>query len=280
MTEATASRAVVATLGAGRVLNLVALGLVLIVGVAFVFADQHTDFQILSLALWCLLSTAYMVGWMIVLGRISRSSWRGTATLISTRPPGRLASLLITIVSSFIGISAASELLVLRSDPDFGSAIDFFGVWAMLLAWGFLHWGFAQIYYRVYHQGPGRVRRVRAARGAGGSDGAADPDAATDPVRDAAGSQAADAPPTTDPTSPTPSGRPAAVIQPPLVFLHTSEPTLLDFVYVSFMVGTSFTPNDVETTPRIRWTVVWHSVLSFFFNGFIIVLALNTIMGR
>jgi len=25
--------------------------------------------------------------------------------------------------------------------------------------------------------------------------------------------------------------------------------------------------------------VVWHSVLSFFFNGFIIVLALNTIMG-
>ena len=25
--------------------------------------------------------------------------------------------------------------------------------------------------------------------------------------------------------------------------------------------------------------LVWHSVLSFFFNGFIIVLALNTIMG-
>ena len=45
------------------------------------------------------------------------------------------------------------------------------------------------------------------------------------------------------------------------------------------MVGTSFTPNDVETAPPIRWTVVWHSVLSFFFNGFIIVLALNTIMG-
>ena len=66
---------------------------------------------------------------------------------------------------------------------------------------------------------------------------------------------------------------------PPLVFPYTTNPSLLDFVYVSFMVGTSFTPNDVETAPPIRWTVVWHSVLSFFFNGFIIVLALNTIMG-
>ena len=38
------------------------------------------------------------------------------------------------------------------------------------------------------------------------------------------------------------------------------------------------TPNDINTTSRIRWTVTWHSVLSYFFNGFIIVLALNTIM--
>ena len=44
------------------------------------------------------------------------------------------------------------------------------------------------------------------------------------------------------------------------------------------MIGTSFTPNDINTTSRIRWTVTWHSVLSYFFNGFIIVLALNTIM--
>ena len=259
MTDATVSRVVVATRGVGRVLNLVALGIVLIVGVTFVFADQGTDFQIISLALWCLLSTAYMIGWMIVLGRISRSTWRSSPTLISTRPPGRLASLLITIVSSFIGISAASELLVLRSDPAFGTAIDFFGVWAMLLAWGFLHWGFAQIYYRVYHHGPGRARRVRAGGPTNAGGAAAALGRASAPAATSAGGAASD---------------------PPLVFLHTTEPTLLDFVYVAFMVGTSFTPNDVETTPRIRWTVVWHSVLSFFFNGFIIVLALTTIMGK
>ena len=229
MSEATASRVIVATRSAGRLLNLVALGIVLVVGVAFVFADQGTDFQIISLALWCLLSTAYMIGWMIVLGRISRSSWRSTPTLISTRPPGRLASLLITIVSSFIGISAASELLVLRSDPAFGTAIDFFGVWAMLLAWGFLHWGFAQIYYRLYHV----------------------------------------------PMPPDASG---AATEPSMRFPKTANPSLVDFVYVAFQIATSFTPNDVETTPRVRWTVTWHAVLSFFFNGFIIVLALNTIM--
>ena len=270
MTEATTSRLVTATQRTGRVVNLVALMIVLAFGVAFIFADENTEWQLTSLALWCLLSTVYMIVWMSILGRIARTTWRGSASIISTRPPGRFASLLVTILSSIIGVTAASELLVLRSDPAFGSAIDFFGVWAMLLAWGFLHWGFAQIYYRVYHYGPGRVRR-RAMRG---DVAHTVPDAAADEVPDAA---------LPDPGSAaTPDGAsdsPAADDVPPLVFPHTTNPSLLDFVYVSFMVGTSFTPNDVETAPPIRWTVVWHSVLSFFFNGFIIVLALNTIMG-
>lgn len=257
MTEATTSRLVTATQRTGRVVNLVALMIVLGFGVAFIFADENTEWQLTSLALWCLLSTVYMIVWMSILGRIARSTWRGSASIISTRPPGRFASLLVTILSSIIGVTAASELLVLRSDPAFGSAIDFFGVWAMLLAWGFLHWGFAQIYYRVYHYGPGRVQR-RATRGA-----------IADTVPDAASAATPD----------TASDSPAAADVPPLVFPYTTNPSLLDFVYVSFMVGTSFTPNDVETAPPIRWTVVWHSVLSFFFNGFIIVLALNTIMG-
>jgi uncharacterized membrane protein len=102
-------------------------------------------------------------------------------------------------------------------------------VWAMLLAWGFLHWGFAQIYYRLYHV----------------------------------------------PMPPDASG---AVAEPSMRFPKTANPSLVDFVYVAFQIATSFTPNDVETTPRVRWTVTWHAVLSFFFNGFIIVLALNTIM--
>ena len=261
MTEATTGIVAVAMRHTGRVVNLVTLAVVLAVGVVFVFADEGTDVQLISLITWCLLSTFYMIGWMIVLGRLSRSAWRGSSTLISTRPPGRFASLIVTILSSIIGVAAASELLVLRSDPDFASAIDFFGVWAMLLAWGFLHWGYAQIYYRLYHHGPGRVRRQAANLAA--------VDAQADAAADAPAAAAAD------------RGRRNrdATAVPPLIFPYTKDPGLLDFVYVSFMVGTSFTPNDVETAPPIRWTVVWHSVLSFFFNAFIIVLAMNTIMG-
>jgi uncharacterized membrane protein len=255
MPEATTGIVAVATRRTGRIVNLVTLTAVLAVGVVFVFADEGTDAQIISLITWCLLSTFYMIGWMIVLGRLSRSAWRGSTTLIATRPPGRFASLIVTILSSIIGVAAASELLVLRTDADYASAIDFFGVWAMLLAWGFLHWGYAQIYYRLYHHGPGRVRRQAANTAA--------VDAQADAVADAVAH----------------GTEPDATAVPPLVFPYTTEPGLLDFVYVSFMVGTSFTPNDVETAPPIRWTVVWHSVLSFFFNGFIIVLALNTIMG-
>ena len=249
MTDVAGARIAAATQRTARILNLVALAVIVAVGLMFIVADPESDVQIGALAAWCLLSTVYMIVWMSVLGRISRRAWRVESAPIATRMPGRVASLVITILSSLIGIAAASELLVVRDDPEFGSTIDFFGVWAMLLAWGFLHWGFAQIYYRLYHVGPGHVRATDAAD----DRAVADTDAlATDPV---------------------------AAAEPPMRFPATPNPGLLDFVYFSFMIATSFTPNDVETTTRVRWTVVWHSVLSFFFNGFIIVLALNTIMG-
>ncbi|MGK0741375.1 DUF1345 domain-containing protein [Leucobacter sp. Z1108] len=68
--------------------------------------------------------------------------------------------------------------------------------------------------------------------------------------------------------------------QPPLVFPGTDEPRLADFVYFSFSNGTSFSVSDVMvTTTKMRWTVVWHSAFSFFFNALIIVLSMNTIAG-
>ncbi len=32
-------------------------------------------------------------------------------------------------------------------------------------------------------------------------------------------------------------------------------------------------------TTRMRWTVLWHTTLGFFFNALIIVLAVNTIIS-
>ncbi len=66
----------------------------------------------------------------------------------------------------------------------------------------------------------------------------------------------------------------------PLHFPGTKHPRLVDFVYFSFTNGTSFAPSDVSVaTTQMRWTVVWHTSMSFFFNALIIVLTMNTISG-
>ncbi len=66
----------------------------------------------------------------------------------------------------------------------------------------------------------------------------------------------------------------------PLRFPGDAEPRLADFVYFSFTNATSFaTPDVTVLTTRMRWTVLWHTTLGFFFNALIIVLAVNTIIG-
>ncbi|MCB1273225.1 MAG: DUF1345 domain-containing protein [Leucobacter sp.] len=66
----------------------------------------------------------------------------------------------------------------------------------------------------------------------------------------------------------------------PLVFPGTEHPRLVDFVYFAFTNATSFAASDVQVVDsRMRWTVVWHTTLSFFFNALIIVLTMNTITG-
>ncbi|MFF2496409.1 DUF1345 domain-containing protein [Agromyces sp. NPDC058064] len=72
----------------------------------------------------------------------------------------------------------------------------------------------------------------------------------------------------------------AAGAKPPLEFPRTPEPGLIDFVYFAFTNATNFSVSDVVVTAtRMRWTVVWHTSFSFFFNALIIVLAINTITG-
>lgn len=65
-----------------------------------------------------------------------------------------------------------------------------------------------------------------------------------------------------------------------LRFPGTEHPRLIDFVYFAFTNGTSFAPSDVSVaSSRMRWTVVWHTTFSFFFNALIIVLSMNTLSG-
>lgn len=66
----------------------------------------------------------------------------------------------------------------------------------------------------------------------------------------------------------------------PLRFPGGQEPRLADFVYFAFTNATSFaTPDVTVLTTRMRWTVLWHTTLGFFFNALIVVLAVNTIIG-
>lgn len=65
---------------------------------------------------------------------------------------------------------------------------------------------------------------------------------------------------------------------PPLLFPGTPEPRLVDFVYLAYTNSTTFAVSDVQVTDsHMRWTIVWHTTLAFFFNALIIVLTMNVI---
>ncbi|MEV8214728.1 DUF1345 domain-containing protein [Leifsonia sp. NPDC077715] len=205
-------------------LAMIAVGLWLVV-----FAEDDVVTTLLLLGLWCSIGTVYLVVTLIVLGRLSKvvAPPAGRPARWETGRGARVVSMTATILASLIGLGAAIQVLGPRNDPEIGSFTDVVGVWSMLLAWGFLHWGFSQIYYQRYYSRPTPMLRFP---------------------------HPADQPPT--------------------------DPRFVDFVYFAFTLGTTFAASDVEVlSTRLRWTVVWHSVLSFFFNGLIIVLALNTITG-
>jgi hypothetical protein len=66
-----------------------------------------------------------------------------------------------------------------------------------------------------------------------------------------------------------------------LRFPATDRPNLLDFAYFAFTIGTSFAVSDVEIHARpIRYTVLTHSVLSFFYNTAILGIAIGVVTGK
>ncbi|ATY10218.1 DUF1345 domain-containing protein [Amycolatopsis sp. AA4] len=63
-------------------------------------------------------------------------------------------------------------------------------------------------------------------------------------------------------------------------FPETERPTLADFTYFAFTIGTSFAVSDVETrTTPIRSLVLAHSVLSFMYNTATLGIAVSVITG-
>jgi len=66
-----------------------------------------------------------------------------------------------------------------------------------------------------------------------------------------------------------------------LDFPHGAKPMASDFLYFAFTVGTSFAVSDVNVTSQeMRWHVMVHSVLSFFYNAAVLVAAIGFLLGR
>lgn len=57
-------------------------------------------------------------------------------------------------------------------------------------------------------------------------------------------------------------------------------PDYIDFAYFSFVIGCTFQVSDVEiSSPKIRRVVLFHSLLSFCLNTFVVALTINLIAG-
>lgn len=65
---------------------------------------------------------------------------------------------------------------------------------------------------------------------------------------------------------------------PGIAFPNTPSPIFADFLYFAFTVGTSFASSDsVVLTTRMRWLVLGHSVVSFFYNALVVAIAFQVL---
>jgi len=147
------------------------------------------------------------------------------------------------LAASLAGLTSAGAVLFYADQAEAG-ALAIIGSLAMLFAWCLLHAGYARFYAGLY------------------DEEAPDPP----PASAGAGGQGAE------------GGRRTP---PPLDFPHSGHPTTVDFFYFSFTLGTSFAVSDVTvTTPSMRWHVMMHSVLSFFYNAVVLALAVGILTRR
>ena len=65
-----------------------------------------------------------------------------------------------------------------------------------------------------------------------------------------------------------------------LEFPGDATPNYIDFAYFSFVIGCTFQVSDIEiSSPKIRRVVLFHGLLSFALNTFVVALTINLIAG-
>jgi uncharacterized membrane protein len=202
------------------VVSTVVQAVLVVLGLAYILTPGKTPSLALLVA-WCLVGTGYTIAILVVLRMASISAESDEPPpLLELGIVPRAISLVATVLVSMVGVTATLQHILLDPQNRFDVAVDIVGIWAMILAWTLLHWGFAQLYLHLYYRED----------------------------------------------------------SPPLKFPSAAAPGILEFAYFSFTLAVSLAVSDVEVLDRrMRWRVLLHSVLSFFFNGLIIVTALGAI---
>lgn len=129
--------------------------LLVVLGAIVVVSDNNED-VISALFVWCAVGSAY---WLLSVLRVSVLAYRdrryvadAAVRWIDLNPVTRTVTNLATFLASLVGVIAAVELLFLRDDPDWAERVRVISVWAMLLSWALIHWGYVRIYARRYRQ--------------------------------------------------------------------------------------------------------------------------------
>lgn len=138
-----------------QVLDFLIQLLLIVFGVIVVLSDNDEEI-IGALLVWCAVGSAY---WLLSTLRVAVLAYRDRRYVahpavrwIDLNPLTRTVTNLATFLASLVGVVAALELLFLRDDPDWAERVKIISVWAMLLSWALIHWGYVHMYARRYRQ--------------------------------------------------------------------------------------------------------------------------------
>ena len=152
--ESTRRRSVGAVLSiVGEAVGFLVQVLLLVLGFEF-FRLLADEVNVVLLLAWCLVGTLYLIFTIIGLNIVVRLDVPEPALsrAVLSHPAMRWFSMIVTFGASAIGLWQAFVLLVSIGSEDIDPLVQFSGVWTMLLSWAIFQWGFARIYYSLYHR--------------------------------------------------------------------------------------------------------------------------------
>lgn len=135
-----------------RIVDLLVQLALISLGLAMVFTDDDAG-TVEALGWSCLVGGLYWVASVIAVSRsVHRPQNAGPRWMarVDLHPAVAAVTVTATFAASVVGLVAATEILVLRDDPEWADWVEPVAVAAMLLSWALYHWGFARIYLRRY----------------------------------------------------------------------------------------------------------------------------------